>query len=426
MGIFVVASIAIAFSPDANFMIVGRGLQGLGGALVIPQTLSILTAVFPREERGRAIGIWAGAMGFGMAFGPLVGGVLVDLIGWAGVFWVPAPIAALCMFGMAAVPESRSQLHTKLDVPGAITGTIAMVAIVFAIIEGIQKGWTDPLIVGSFAVAIVSALMFIVIERRTDQPLLPMAFFKQRDFTGSMVGMFFIMFALMGVMFYLPQFFQLVQGMSASESGARLMPLALAMMFFAPVAAKLLPKIGPRLMLFWAPAVHGAGALLIFSFILDIDTPYWMIGLTMAFLGMGGAMHMPATTDTAMASVPVDLAGKASAVNNAGRQLGGTLAIAILGSFAAAVYSSGVSAGLGPLGLPDESVEILATGIGAAQQVLPTLDQSLLMPTQLVLRESFVDAITDTMRFGVIFALISGIVGWILVPKRQRQTQAQW
>lgn len=426
MGIFVVASIAVAFSPDANFMIIGRGLQGLGGALVIPQTLSILTAVFPREERSRAIGIWAGAMGFGMAFGPLVGGVLVDLIGWAGVFWVPAPIAALCMLGMATVPESRSQLHTKLDVPGAITGTIAMVAIVFAIIEGIQKGWTDPLIVGSFAVAIVSALMFIVIERRTDQPLLPMAFFRQRDFTGSMVGMFFIMFALMGVMFYLPQFFQLVQGMSASESGARLMPLALAMMFFAPVAAKLLPKVGPRLMLFWAPAVHGGGALLIFSFILDIDTPYWMIGLTMAFLGMGGAMHMPATTDTAMASVPVDLAGKASAVNNAGRQLGGTLAIAILGSFAAAVYSSGVNAGLGPLGLADESVEILATGIGAAQQVLPTLDQSLLMPTQLVLRESFVDAITDTMRFGIIFALISGIVGWILVPKRQRQTQAQW
>ena len=426
MAIFVAASIAVAFSPDANFLIVGRGLQGLGGALVIPQTLSILTAVFPREERGRAIGIWAGAMGFGMAFGPLVGGVLVDLIGWAGVFWVPAPIAALCMAGMAAVPESRSQMHTKLDVPGAITGTIAMIAIVFAIIEGIQKGWSDPLIVGSFAVAVVSAVMFVVIERRTDQPLLPMAFFKQRDFTGSMVGMFFIMFALMGVMFYMPQFFQLVQGMSASESGARLMPLALAMMIFAPVAAKLLPRLGPRLMLFWAPAVHGGGALLLFSFILGVDTPYWMIGLGLAFLGMGGAMHMPATTDTAMASVPVDLAGKASAVNNAGRQLGGTLAIAILGSFAAAVYSSGVTSGLTPLGIAEDSVDILATGIGAAQQVLPTLDQAVLGPTQLVLRESFVEAIKDTMRFGIIFALISGVVGWILVPKRQRQTQMQW
>ena len=426
MAIFVVASIAVAFSPDANFMIVGRGLQGLGGALVIPQTLSILTAVFPREERGRAIGIWAGAMGFGMAFGPLVGGILVDVIGWAGVFWVPAPIAALCMLGMAAVPESRSLQHTRLDVPGAITGTIAMVAIVFAIIEGIQKGWTDPLIVGSFAVAIVSALLFIVIERRTDQPLLPMAFFKQRDFTGSMVGMFFIMFALMGVMFYMPQFFQLVQGMSASESGARLMPLALAMMIFAPIMAKLLPRLGPRFMLFWAPAVHGGGALLLFSFVLGVDTPYWMVGLGLAFLGIGGAMHMPATTDTAMASVPVDLAGKASAVNNAGRQLGGTLAIAILGSFAAAVYSSGVSSGLTPLGIAEDSVDILATGIGAAQQVLPTLDQAVLGPTQLVLRESFVEAIRDTMRFGIIFALISGVVGWILVPKRQRQTQMQW
>ncbi len=426
MAIFTIASIGVAFSPDANAMIIGRGLQGLGGALVIPQTLSILTAVFPREERGRAIGIWSGALGFGMAFGPLVGGILVDVVGWAGVFWVPAPIALAAMLGMAVVPESRSQLHTKLDVPGSITGTIAMVAIVFAIIEGIQRGWGDSLIVGSFAVAAISTLLFIIIERRTEQPLLPMAFFRQRDFTGSMVGMFFIMFALMGVMFYMPQFFQLVQGMSASESGARLMPLALAMMVFAPLAAKLLPTVGPRFMLFWAPAVHGGGALLILSFILDIDTPYWMIGLTLAFLGMGGAMHMPATTDTSMAAVPVDLAGKASAVNNAGRQLGGTLAIAILGSFAAAVYSSGVTSGLAPLGVAEQAVETISTGIGAAREVLPTLGQELAPQVQLVMRESFVDAITDTMRFGIIFALISGIVGWILVPKRQRQTQMQW
>ena len=426
MGVFTFASIAVAFSPDANFLILGRGLQGLGGALVIPQTLSILTAVFPRDERGRAIGIWSGALGFGMAFGPLVGGVLVDTVGWAGVFWVPAPIALLCMIGMAAVPESRSMLHTKLDVPGAITGTIAMIAIVFAIIEGIQRGWTDSLILGSFALAASTLTLFIFIERRTDQPLLPMAFFKQRDFTGAMIGMFFIMFALMGVMFYMPQFFQIVQGMSAAESGARLMPLALMMMVFAPVAAKMLPKVGPRAMLFWAPAIHGGGALLILSSVLDVDTPYWMIAAGLAFLGMGGAMHMPATTDTTMAAVPVDLAGKASAVNNAGRQLGGTLAIAILGSFAAASYSSGVNNGLEPLALADTAVDTLASGIGAAQQILPTLDQALLAPTQLVLRESFVNAITDTMRFGIIFAVISGVIGWILVPKRQRQSHAQW
>ncbi len=426
MAIFVAASIAVAFSPDANFLILGRGLQGLGGALVIPQTLSILTAVFPREERGKAIGIWSGALGFGMALGPLVGGILVDLIGWSGVFWVPAPIAALAMLGMSVVPESRSKQHTKLDIPGAITSTIAMIAIVFAIIEGIQRGWSDPVILIAFAVTAISTVMFIIIERRTDQPLLPMAFFKQRDFTGSMVGMFFIMFALMGVMFYMPQFFQLAQGLSASESGARMMPLAIAMMIFAPIMAKLLPKVGPRFMLFWAPAVHGGGALLILSLILDIDTPYWMIGLALAFLGLGGAMHMTSTTDTSMAAVPVDLAGKASAINNAGRQLGGTLAIAILGSFAAAVYSSGVTTGLAPLGVAEGAIETIASGIGAAQQVLPTLDSQIIPQAQLVMRESFVNAITDTMRFGIVFALIAGIVGWILVPKRQRQTQMTW
>ena len=426
MAIFTVASVAVAFSPDANFLIIGRGVQGLGGALAIPQTLSILTAVFPREERGRAIGVWSGALGFGMAFGPLVGGALVDVVGWEGVFWVPAPIAVICMLGMIVVPESRSMMHTKLDVPGAITGTIAMVAVVFAIIEGIQRGWGDPMIVGAFLVTAVSAGMFIVIERRTDQPLLPMRFFRQKDFTGAMIGMFFIMFALMGVMFYLPQFFQLVQGLSATESGARMMPLALTMMVFAPIMAKLLPKLGPRFMLFWAPAIHGGGALLIFSLIIDLDTPYWMMALGLAFLGMGGAMHTTSTTDTSMAAVPVDLAGKASAVNNAGRQLGGTLAIAILGSFAAAAYSSGVTSGLEPLGVAEQSIATMASGFGAALQVLPSLDPSIIEQADLVLRQSFLDAIRDTMRFGITFAVISGVVALLLVQKQVRREQVVW
>lgn len=423
MLLFAVASVAVAFSPNANWLIVGRGVQGLGGALVVPQTLSILTAVFPREERTRAFGIWAAAMGFGMAVGPFAGGFLIDTVGWQGVFWVPAPIAAAAIIGCLAVPESRSMMHTKLDVPGAITGTIGMIALVFAIIEGLVRGWDSPLIIGSFIVAAVAWTLFIVIERRTEQPLLPMAFFRQRDFTGAMVGMFFIMFALMGVMFYMPQFFQLVQGVSATESGLRLMPLALMMAFFAPVAAKLLPIVGPRAMLFWAPAVHGGGALLYFSFV-GADTPYWMIALGLAFLGMGGAMHMPATTDTAMAAVPVDLAGKASAVNNAGRQLGGTLAIAILGSFAAAIYSSGVRDGLAGAPIDPAALETAATGIGAAfESVLPSLEPSTAALAHGTIIDSFVDSISSTMRFGVIFAVIAGIAGWILVPRRQRAAQ---
>ncbi len=424
MTVFVAASIGVAFSPNANFLIVGRGLQGLGGALVIPQTLSILTAVFPREERSKAFGVWAGAMGFGMAFGPLIGGALVDLIDWSAVFWVPAPIAGVALLGMAIVPESRSLRHTRLDVPGAVTGTVGMVAIVFAIIEGIQRGWGDPLIVGAFAVAAVSLSSFILIERRTAQPLLPMAFFRQRDFTGAMIGMFFIMFALMGVMFYLPQFFQLVQGTSATTSGLRLMPLALAMMVVAPLAGRVLPRVGPRIIMLWAPAVHGGGCLLLLSFVLDVDTPYWVIGLALGWLGIGGAMHMPATTDTSMAAVPVDLAGKASAVTTSGQELGGTLSIAILGSFAATMYASGARESLAPLGLGAEQVETIATGVGAALQVLPELGAEALPAARAAIAESFVGAIQDTYRLGIIFAVCSGIVCWLLVPSRQRLQQA--
>lgn len=421
MFLFTVASIGLAFSPNANVVIAGRALQGLGGALVVPQTLSILTVVFPREERAKAFGVWSASLGAGMAVGPFLGGALVDNIGWAAVFWVPAPIAAAAMLGALVVPESRSQQHASLDVPGAVFGTAAMIAVVFAVIEGVQRGWTDPLILASFGVALATGALFVAAERRSAAPLVPFSFFRQRDFTGSVVGMFFIMFALMGVMFYLPQFFQLVQGESAFMSGVYTMPLALGMMFLSPLWAKLLPKLGPRFMLTWAPAVHGGGALLILSF-LTPDVGYWLPLIGLIWLGIGGSMHMPATTDTTMAAVPVDLAGKASAVTNAGRQLGGTLAIAILGSFAAAVYASGVESGLAGSGVPAAAVETLSTGIGAAEQVLPTLG-SAGAEAGTAVQAAFVDAITQTMRFGIIFAVVSGLAGFFLIPSRQRMAQ---
>jgi len=424
LAVFTAASIGVAFSPSAEFLIIGRGFQGLGGALVIPQGLSTVTAVFPRKDRGKAFGIWAGSMGIGMALGPFMGGVLVDNVGWSAVFWVPAPLAVMALIGLTIVPSTKSVLHTKLDVPGAITGTVGMVALVYSIIEGIPRGWDDPLIITTISVAAISLSAFILIERRTEQPLLPLGFFRQRDFVGAMVGMFFIMFALMGVLFYLPQFFQLVQGVSATESGLRVMPLAVVMIFFAPIAGFILPKVGPRFLLFWAPTIHGGGCLLILGLVLAVDTPYWMIAVSLAWLGLGGSLHMPATTDTSMAAVPVDMAGKASAVTTTGQELGGTMSIAILGSFAAVMYASGVRDGLGGMSLSAMDVDVLASGIGAAQQVFPTLDPSLIGEVQAALTESFVQAIKRTFLFGISFAVIAGVVGWILVPKRQRLEQA--
>ncbi|MCY3557399.1 MAG: MFS transporter [Chloroflexi bacterium] len=424
LTVFTLASIGVAFSPNAETLIVGRGLQGIGGALVLPQTLSTLTAVFPRQERSKAFGIWAGAMGIGMALGPFLGGTLVDQIDWSAVFWVPAPLSAMALVALTLVPPTRSVLHTKLDVPGALTGTVGMLALVFSIIEGIPRGWDDPVIIATISVAVLSLSAFILIERRTDQPLMPLGFFKQRDFVGAMVGMFFIMFALMGVLFYLPQFFQLVQGVSAAESGLRVMPLAVVMIICAPIAGFILPRVGPRFLLFWAPTMHGGGCLLILALVLAVDTPYWMIGLALAWLGIGGSLHMPATTDTSMAAVPVDMAGKASAVTTTGQELGGTMSIAILGSFAAVMYASGVRDGLTGLPLSTAEVDVMASGIGAAYHLLPGLDPAVLGDVQATLTDSFVQAIRRTFLFGISFAVVAGVVGWILVPRRQRLVQA--
>ena len=424
LAVFTLASIGVAFSPSAEFLILGRGLQGVGGALVLPQGLSTLTAIFPRKDRGKAFGIWAGSMGIGMAIGPFLGGTLVDQIDWSAVFWVPAPMAALALIGLLAVPATKSVHHTRLDMPGAVTGTVGMLALVYSIIEGIPRGWDDPVIIATISVAVVSLSSFILIERRTEQPLMPLGFFKQRDFVGAMVGMFFIMFALMGVLFYLPQFFQLVQGVSAAESGLRVMPLAIVMIIGAPIAGFILPKVGPKFLLFWAPTIHGGGCLLILALVLAADTPYWIIGLALAWLGIGGSLHMPATTDTSMAAVPVDMAGKASAVTTTGQELGGTMSIAILGSFAAVMYASGVRDGLTGLPLSTADIDVMASGIGAAYHLLPGLDPAVLGEVQNTLTDSFVQAIRRTFLFGISFAVIAGVVGWILVPRRQRLVQA--
>lgn len=422
--VFTAASIGVAFSTTAEMLIIGRGLQGVGGAMVLPQGLSTLTAVFPRKDRSKAFGVYMGSMGIGMALGPFLGGTLVDQISWSAVFWVPAPIAAMALIGLSLVPATRSLQHTRLDIPGAVTGTIGMLALVFSIIEGIPRGWDDPVIIGTISVAVVSLSVFLLIERRAEQPLLPLGFFKQRDFVGAMVGMFFIMFALMGLLFYLPQFFQLVQGVSAAESGLRVMPLAIVMIVCAPIAGFILPKIGPRFLLFWAPTMHGGGCLLLLGLVLAVDTPYWIIGLALAWLGIGGSLHMPATTDTSMAAVPVDMAGKASAVTTTGQELGGTMAIAILGSFAAVMYASGVRDGLTGLPLSTADVDTIASGIGAAYHLLPGLDPAVAGEVQSTLTDSFVQAIRRTFLFGISFAVIAGVVGWILVPRRQRLVQA--
>ena len=314
LTVFTIASIGVAFSPSAEgadhrTRFAGHRRRACPASDVVDADGGV-----PAPGARKAFGIWAGAMGIGMALGPFLGGTLVDQIDWSAVFWVPAPLSALALVGLTIVRRPNPCSTPDSTCPAPSLARSGCWRSSSRSSKASRAAGTTPVILATIPVAVLSLSAFLIIERRTEQPLLPLGFFRQRDFVGAMVGMFFIMFALMGVLFYLPQFFQLVQGVSAAESGLRVMPLAVVMIVCAPIAGFILPKIGPRFLLFWAPTMHGGGCLLILGLVLAVDTPYWIVALALAWLGIGGSLHMPATTDTSMAAVPVDMAGKASAV----------------------------------------------------------------------------------------------------------------
>ena len=249
--IFGAGSAGAAMSGSAGQLITFRAVQGLGAALVLPATLSIITNTFPRKERAKAIGIWTAVGALGLSIGPALGGYLVDNISWSAVFWLHLPIVALALVGMSVVPESRDERNLKLDIPGAVLGTTGLTALVFAIIQGPEAGWSSPEIVASFSAAAALLIAFARVEMRTDHPMLPLKFFRQKDFTGAVLIIGLILFGMLVTFFFLTQFFQIVQGRTALQAGMLIIPTLVAMMFGAPLSGKLMKSI-------W-PAVPGAG-----------------------------------------------------------------------------------------------------------------------------------------------------------------------
>jgi EmrB/QacA subfamily drug resistance transporter len=417
---FIASSLGAAAANSANMLIVMRALQGVSAALVMPQTLSIITAIFPRHERARALGIWAGAMGLGTAGGPLLGGALVDNISWSAVFWVPVPVALFTIAGLRVTPESRSAGDNRLDLPGALFGTAAIFALVYAIIEGHAAGWGSPLIVAAFAVAGGSSIAFIAAERVAPNPIVPLRFFKQRDFNGSVIGLFLVFFALMGMMFFLAQYFQLVQGESAFRSGLNLLPTAIGMTIMAPITGRLIPIVGPKILLTLA-GLSGMGVLLWFSR-LDVDSGYLGIGIGLFVFGLGGGMAIPTISDTTMAAVPVNEAGRASGVSNTGRQIGGALGIAVLGTIAATIYSNSVSTDLAGV-LPGPLVAQIADGIGAAAVIARQSDPQIALLIREAANPAFVDAITSVFAIGAVFMGLAALSSILLIPMHMRTHQ---
>jgi len=425
IGLFVFAGGAIVsgLATSSEQLILGRGVMGVGAAFVLPATLSIITNTFPRSERTKAIAIWTAVGALGVGLGPVFGGYIVDNFSWSAVFWLHLPVAALALVGLIFVPESKDERKLKLDIPGAILGTAGVTALIFGIIQGNELGWTSPEILAVFGASIVLLGAFALVELRSEHPMLPLRFFRQKDFTGAVFSIGLIIFAMLVVFFYLTQFFQIVQGRSALEAGLLIVPASVAMMFGAPLSLVIAKRFGPRINVLAMTGAMIAGTLLLTQVTIDsgIALP---VGALFIF-GFGAGLGMPALTDTVMAAVPERDAGVASAVNDVSREFGGALGIATIGSLVAGFYRSNVENVL-PAGVPAEVAELIGEGIGVAAVVAQELPAELGAAVMAAANGAFMEAMTDGFIISSVVLLSAVVIAFTLIPTKMRTAQAEF
>lgn len=418
--LFAAGSVVGGLADGIGQLIVARGVQGLGAALVLPATLSILTNTFDREERPKAIAIWTAVGGLGIGLGPAIGGYLVDRWDWSAAFWIHVPVLALALVGQSFVPESRDSRNIGLDIKGALTATGGISALVFGVIQGSEAGWGSPQIVGSFVIAAALLVAFGIIERTAKYPMLPLHFFREKDFTGSVAVLGLLFFSGIVTFFFLVQFFQIVQGRSPFETGLMILPNAAAIVIASGIAQFALPRIGPRRLV--------TIGLLIMAFGLGLFTgvdagtgAVPLISYIMVF-GFGFGLAAQPLTDTVMAAVPVEDAGIGSAVNDVSRELGAALGIAILGSIVSGLYRGNVEDQLAGE-VPDGVIEIAQEGIGIIGVVAQELPDDIGLTAVAGANEAFINAMTTGMWFSVGFLLLGALTAALMLPNKSREDQ---
>ncbi|MFE6038391.1 MFS transporter [Streptomyces sp. NPDC056452] len=343
VAVFTAASLVCSLAPSVGWLIVGRVLQGIGAAALAPASLALLAAAYPvPQERMKAIGMWAGFSGIGLAAGPVAGGVLTDTFGWPAIFLVNLPIGAvLLLVGLHHLGESRNPSAPAIDIPGTVLSVLAVGVVTYGLIEGGARGWTSPVILGSFAAAVILLAAFIAVESRRSAPMLPLSLFRQRLFTVSNTAMTVVGFALMGSSFFFSQFFVYVQGSSILRAGLQTLPLSLAMVIVSPYAGRLAARYGFRIVVTTGLALAGLGLLALGM--VHADTGYGNVWWRLGLAGIGFALSMSPLTGAAIQTVSPQEGGLASGISSTTRQIGAVLGVAILGAVVRSRQSGGAS-----------------------------------------------------------------------------------
>jgi EmrB/QacA subfamily drug resistance transporter len=329
LAIFTLASAAAALAPSTSALIAARAIQGLGAGVVAPLSLTLLSAATPEHRRGLALGIWSGISGLAVALGPLVGGAVIEGISWQWIFWLNVPVG-LVLIPLAArrLVESRGPSRT-LDLTGLALASAGLLGVVYGVVRGNPAGWGTFEVAGSIAAGAVLLVAFIVHELRTAEPMLPMSFFKERSFAATNGVSLAMTFGIFGSIFLLAQFFQTVQGYSPLEAGLRTLPWTGMPMFVAPVAGVLSDRIGSR-PLMSAGLFLQAAAVAWIAVVTEPDVAYGLLVPAFVMGGTGMALVFAPAANAVLGAVRPEQAGQASGANNAIRELGGVLGVAVL------------------------------------------------------------------------------------------------
>jgi EmrB/QacA subfamily drug resistance transporter len=413
------ASILSSFANSADQLIATRALMGVGGALIMPATLSIITNVFTdRRERAQAIAIWSATAGAAVAIGPVTGGWLLEHFWWGSVFLVNVPVVVVALvLGQLFVPTSRDPAARPIDVFGALLSIAGLVVLVWAIIEG-PGGWTDPEILGAFALAAVLLSVFVLWERRVRFPMLDISFFRNPRFSAASGAIMLTFFAMFGSLFLLTQFLQSILGYTPLEAGIRLLPMAGVMLVISPLSAKLVERIGSKVVVAAGLSVGAVGLILASRLTAGASYPEVLVSLVV--LAAGLALVMPPATESIMGSLPLAKAGVGSAVNDTTRQVGGALGVAVLGSVMSSTYGPRVTEAISGLPVSSEQATAIHDQIGAALRAASEIGGEPGRMLADAASSGFADGMSTAFIIGAAALALGAVIVALFLPARAR------
>ncbi len=417
IAIFTVASVWCGLSPSSESLVAARAVQGIGGALMIPGSLSIISSSFSDEERGKAIGTWSGFSGVTAAIGPVVGGLLIDFVSWRAAFLINVPLALIALYlCLRYVPESREPDAARLDFTGATLATAGLGGIVFGLIQASNRSFADPLVLVPLLVGVASLVAFILAEREVREPMMPLHLFRSRNFTGANLLTLLLYMGLGGALYFFPFVLQQVHGYSATAAGSAFLPFIVLTFLLSRWAGGLVPRVGPRLPLTVGPIIAAAG---FFLFTLPgTGGSYWTTFFpAVVVMGLGMSLVIAPLTTTALNSVAGRHSGLASGVNNAVSRTATLLAVAVMGVFVFATFSGALDSRLSNLDLSPQArqtMEERKVDLGAARPPRG-VDAGTAAAIEEAVDESFVAGFRLAMYLAAGFALASALASVLII-----------